>query len=313
LSKADLERDFDSLGYYLNKARINYIYNNVPIDGAIVELAKDFLDGKYKYLEIVSESTYFRLNTISELLRVIKVLNPKDILDPTVIRAYPNVELDKVLGIVVKNHYSEVRKVFSKFHSLLRVTSYAPEVCAKYRIVAPMMKIDPQWSSEVEMLKSMVAEFHSLLDQPNKIYGNLNYHLACLEVVEEVLGKSPDPKTGEGLTERYIKFIAKYLWDYPFYGKVCAPLGGVLSFIPPNKDSPNAICKNNLKAAYENLLLQHIIDNYLANVPIFASDFAPKLVDVEVAQVKGEKMIRGLKAMRQGTPSLAKSPSPSPS
>lgn len=313
LSKADLERDFNSLGYYLNKARINHVYNNIPVDGAIVELAKDFLDGKYKHQEIVGESTYFRLNTISELLRVITVLNPKDILNPKVIQSYPNLDLDKIRGIVLKSHFLEIRKVFSKFHDGLGKHDYAPAACARYRAVAPIMKIDPQWTDEVEILKSIAIEFHKLLDDPSQVYGGLSTHLSCLEVLEEVLGRNPDPKTGEGLTERYIKFIAKYLWDYPFYGKVCAPLGGVLSFIHWNKNSPVSMCDSNFKSLYDNLLLRHIMDTYLAGAQIFTSDFAPKLVDVNVANFKSEELLKELRAMKQVKPSPAISPSMSPS
>jgi hypothetical protein len=86
-----------------------------------------------------------------------------------------------------------------------------------------------------------------------------------------------------------------------------------MSIIPVNKSSPDEFCRSNSKRVYDNLLLLHIIETYLPGAVIQTSDFAPKSVDINFAQKKGEKILKELIAMKEVKLSPAISPSMSPS
>lgn len=264
MSKADLERSFDSINYYLDKARRDFLYSNIPIDKNIIALAKDLLEGKLKVALGSDNSADTNINTISELLRIISVLPPENLVPSNIQKSYPKLTPAEVLNLMVKGIYSQIRKSYQAIYLESVREKYLPAICARYRIIAPIMKLDPALAGEVNILKAMVPRIHELLDNPEMIYGKLGVHLACIEVLEEVIGKSPDPRTGEGITERYLEFIAKYLWDYPMYGKSCAPFGGVMSSIPKSKDLPGQICKNNQKTVRDNLWIAYILNKYLS-------------------------------------------------
>jgi hypothetical protein len=313
MSKLDLEMNFDSIGYYLDSARRQYVYNSVPMPEPILELGRELLNGKYRIEPVRSFQTYNRIRTISELISIINLVAPEKIISANVLKSYPKLSSKQVLSILLKDVYRQIEIAYKSLYGVPNENDYPPMACSKLRIVAPILNLDLGWKEDVARLEAVVPKLHTYLGQAEGIYGDLGMHLSCLEVVEEVLGKSPDPKTGEGLTERYIKFIAKYLWDYPFYARVCAPFGGVMSIIPVNKSSPDEFCRSNSKRVYDNLLLLHIIETYLPGAVIYNSDYAPKSVGVNVANLKGEKILKELIAMKEVKPSPAIYPSMSPS
>jgi len=263
LSKDTLLSNLPEIYYYLDRIWIDKKFNSAPIPKDVLALIGDFIRGDFKLNQPGGMGTLLGVRTFSSMLRLIGEIDDLSQLPPELTRKFGNMPLDKIKSILTKTAYDAVRDRFYELQKFDDEKYYPVFECRKYWAIAPIMNLDEGYKEDIVRLKGVATEVHALLDTPEKsLYGSLKDHLICVETIEESIGKSPDSNTGYGIFDRYIKFIANNLWDYPFYGKQCGPFRGVMGNFSRQNDSGINYCKDNFKSVGDNMYLRYLLNRF---------------------------------------------------
>jgi len=263
LPKGTLVNYFHQVYYYLDQVWIDKKYNSQPYPKDVLALIGDFLNGKFNLNKGDKIGTLLGVRTYSSILRLIEEIDDPRDLPAELTSKFGNIPLDRIKSILTKSAYDAVRIRFYELQSFDTKGYYPVFECRKYWGIAPIMKFDERYKADVPRLESIAKQVHLFLDNPEQsLVGHLKDHLLCVEAIEEAVGRVVDPSTGHGIFDRYVKYIANNLWDYPFYGKQCGPFRGVMGKFTKLKDGSTNYCRENYKSVSDNLYLTYLLKRF---------------------------------------------------
>lgn len=262
-TKGALIDNFRQSYYYLDLVWVDKKYNNQAISKHVLGIVADFIRGNFSLGKNNNSPTLLDIRTHSSILRLIAEIDDPNQLPAEFVHKFGNMPFDKVKSILTKSAYQEVLEEFYKLQKFGTAESYAVEECSKYWAIAPIIKIHEGFKDDIKKLEVFATKVHSLLADPKEsLTGELFTHLQCIETIEEALGRYPNPETGEGIFDAYFRYIANNLWDYPMYGRQCAPFKGVMGRFTKTPEGENNYCKDNFKSVGDNLYLAYLLRRF---------------------------------------------------
>jgi len=280
-----LIQNFHMIFYYLDKVRWDYKFNKTPIPVDVVKIINDFLNAKFRIDTRDKTRKILTLRSYSSLLRLINEIDDPALFSDELIARFSPLPFVKIKEILTRSIYDLVRTEFYKSYSFDEDLYNPAYQCQKYWAISPILKIDPLYATDLNRLNILAMEVHGLFaDTEKNMYGELKDHLLCVETIEEAIGRSPDPISGVGITNKYLAYIVKTLWDYPFHGKACAPFRGVMATIPRGSGEQVDFCENNYKTVLDNLYLLYLINkfNVTGEVDIAIEDIPQRSINQRI-------------------------------